>query len=104
MGMETKRPADRSLVLSAILYRGVLRFHSHRSRESLPAAYRRSALRPASHVQRPETRDSQAIVIRNDLADAMRKLQKSGREARIGHEIGDVANVAPSEALVQRVN
>ena len=45
-----------------------------------------------------------AIVSRTDIADAMRKLQQSERENQIGHEIGHVASVTPSEALPKSVN
>ena len=44
-----------------------------------------------------------AIVSRNDLADAMRKLEISER-AEIGHEIGHAAQTAQTEAELQRVN
>jgi len=40
-----------------------------------------------------------AIVSRTDIADAMRKLQQSEREVRIGHEISHAANVSPDALL-----
>lgn len=44
-----------------------------------------------------------AIVSRNDIADAMRKLEISER-AEIGHEIGHAGQTAMTDARIQRVN
>ncbi len=44
-----------------------------------------------------------AIVSRNDIADAMRKLETSER-AEIGHEMSHAAQAAPAEVPTQRIN
>jgi len=44
-----------------------------------------------------------AIVSRNDLADAMRKLEISER-AEIGHEISHTGQTALTDTRIQRVN
>jgi len=45
-----------------------------------------------------------AIVSRNDIVDAMRKLRASEAHPEISHEISHAANAAPTEATSQRVN
>ena len=45
-----------------------------------------------------------AIVSRNDIADAMRKLQASEAQPEIGHAISHAAKTASTEAETQRVN
>jgi hypothetical protein len=45
-----------------------------------------------------------AIVSRNDIQDAMRKLQTSEAEIEIGHEISHAEQTGTTKAAVQRVN
>src|SRR3954447_6586370 len=45
-----------------------------------------------------------AIVSRNDIQDAMRKLQICEAEIEIGHEISHAEQTATSQPIAQRVN
>jgi hypothetical protein len=45
-----------------------------------------------------------AIVSRTDIADAMRKLQQSDKEAQIDHEISHAASTLSSEVVATRIN
>jgi len=48
--------------------------------------------------------DRYAIVSRTDIADAMKKLQHSERETRIGHDISQVDSIEASSGTLRHVN